>query len=516
MVRLAEVLPGLLNEIRSLVCSRPSPRLMASGMAVVAAVYLYRATKRRRQRPSLCDRLGGTPGPIPYFGFVPRSSEHFLYGLEILADTYGDTFAIKIMGRESVVSTDYETIKEVHKERPHNLIRAFNKDKLLPIPGMLTAEGEEWKRNRRLAAPALNEHNSAEMVPAMAVVAKRLVRQLRTLDCDGRIVWEPTNWLMLCSLDVLCLSTFGMDFYFLNPDGITVPPGSREIAQSIFHFVEGSIYILDFSAILPSITRNRFPWNLNPIIKKFYASIDRLNKFADDLAVQRRARGEGRERSDLFSGLLQLDKHDFEGNIVTLFFAGSETTSAALSWCLYYFCLYPDAQARARKEVDTLGHDPETNDDLDQLPFVESCILETLRLKSPVPLLVNETTASVSVRGHEVPEGTWIVTLTGKQMRSNAEGGSSFRPQRWLTSYGGVDRARAQEHLAFGSGPRRCPGSNMAIKEGTMVLAMILRHFDNIKHSSDISKVEVKARLTYGPAKLEISMSKRPTLPSMP
>ncbi|KAF4688436.1 hypothetical protein FOZ60_002836, partial [Perkinsus olseni] len=411
--------------------------------------------------------------PIPYFGFVPRSSEHFLYGLEILADTYGDTFAIKIMGRESVVSADYETIKEVLKERPHNLIRAFNKDKLLPIPGMLTAEGEEWKRNRRLAAPALNEHNSAEMVPAMAVVAKRLV----------------------------C---------------ITVPPGSREIAQSIFHFVEGSIYILDFSAILPSITRNRFPWNLNPIIKKFYASIDRLNKFADDLAVQRRAQGEGRERSDLLSGLLQLDKHDFEGNIVTLFFAGSETTSAALSWCLYYFCLYPDAQARARKEVDTLGHDPETNDDLDQLPFVESCILETLRLKSPVPLLVNETTASVSVRGHEVPEGTWIVTLTGKQMRSNAEGGSSFRPQRWLASDGGVDRARAQEHLAFGSGPRRCPGSNMAIKEGTMVLAMILRHFDNIKHSSDISKVEVKARLTYGPAKLEISMSRRPTLPSMP
>ncbi|KAF4666704.1 hypothetical protein FOZ61_009388 [Perkinsus olseni] len=440
MLPVADALLGLFNKVGSLARSRLSPRLLASGIAVVAAVYLYRAIRRRRRRPSLCDRFGGTPGPIPYFGFVPRSAEHFVYALEIMADTYGDAYAInrykqddflercfRIMGRESVVLTDCKTIKGILKKRPHNLLRTFNKDKLLPIPGMFNTEGEEWKRNRRLAAPAFNEHNSAEMVPAMAVVAKRLVRQLRTLDCDGRIVWEPTNWLMLCSLEVLCLTTFGMDFYFLNPDGITVPPGSREIAQSIFHFVEGSIYILDFSAILPSITRNRFPWNLNPIIKKFYASIDRLNKFADDLAVQRRAEWEGRERSDLLSGLLQLDKHDFEGNIVTLFFAGSETTSAALSWCLYYLCLYPDAQARAREEVDILGHDPETNDDLDQLPFVESCILETLRLKSPVPLLVNETTANVSVRGHEVPEGTWIVTLTGKQMRSNAEGGSSFR-----------------------------------------------------------------------------------------
>ncbi|KAF4674462.1 hypothetical protein FOZ60_001206, partial [Perkinsus olseni] len=62
MVRLADVLPGLLNKIRSLMRFRHAPRLMASGAVALAAVYLYRAIKRRRQRPSLCDRLGGTPG----------------------------------------------------------------------------------------------------------------------------------------------------------------------------------------------------------------------------------------------------------------------------------------------------------------------------------------------------------------------------------------------------------------------------------------------------------------------
>ncbi|KAF4703595.1 hypothetical protein FOZ63_031642 [Perkinsus olseni] len=143
--------------------------------------------------------------------------------------------------------------------------------------------------------------------------------------------------------------------------------------------------------------------------------------------MQRRAEGGECRRSDLLSKLLQLDKRALEGNIVTILFAGTETTSAALAWSLYYLCLYPDAQARAREEVDTLGHDPDTDDDLDKLPFVESCILETLRLKSPAPVIVNETIANVSVCGHEVPVGSWIVALTGKQMRSNAEGGSFFR-----------------------------------------------------------------------------------------
>ncbi|KAF4734065.1 hypothetical protein FOZ62_024668 [Perkinsus olseni] len=86
---------------------------------------------------------------------------------------------------------------------------------------------------------------------------------------------------------------------------------------------------------------------------------------------------------------------DLIGLLCGFFFAGSETASAALAWCLYYFCLYPDIQTRARREVDTLGYDPGTNDDLEKLPFVESCILETLQLKPPAPVLVNDTTAKM-------------------------------------------------------------------------------------------------------------------------
>ncbi|EEQ99817.1 cytochrome p450, putative [Perkinsus marinus ATCC 50983] len=511
MDSIVDILRELPNKAAALwVNHRRSIGVTASGIAVVAAICSYRAIKRRRRRVSLVDKLGGTTGRIPYLGFVPKSSEQFLYGLEVLADTYGDAFAIRIMGNEAVILADSQSVREVLRERPHNLMRSFNKDKLLPIYGVLTSEGKEWRRNRRLAAPALDYKSTAQTVPAMAVVGKRLVRQLQGLACDGRIVWEPTRWFMMCSLDILCLTAYGMDFYFLNPDGITLPSGTKVIAESIFNFIDGAIYVLDFSALCPSITRNHFPWNLNPTIRKFYASIQRLNDLADDLAEQRRAEGDQSRRNDLLSKLLHLGKHELEGNFVTFFFAGSETTSATLAWCLYYFCLYPDVQARARAEVDTLGRDPETDDDLERLPFVESCIFEALRLQPPIPLLIHETTAEMSVRGHTIPIGTWIVTLTRKQMRSDAEGGTCYSPERWLSSDGCFDRARAQERsLAFGAGPRRCPGSNLAMREAILILAMILRHFDNFKHTSSISSVEMKTTLSFQPANFEVSMSKR-------
>ncbi|EEQ99803.1 hypothetical protein Pmar_PMAR020261 [Perkinsus marinus ATCC 50983] len=93
---IVDILRELPNKAAAfLVNRRRSIGVTASWIAVVAAICTYRAIKRRRRRVSLIDKLGGTTGRIPFLGFVPKSIEHFLYGLEILADTYGDVFATK-------------------------------------------------------------------------------------------------------------------------------------------------------------------------------------------------------------------------------------------------------------------------------------------------------------------------------------------------------------------------------------------------------------------------------------
>ncbi|KAF4737740.1 hypothetical protein FOZ63_015810, partial [Perkinsus olseni] len=156
------------------------------------------------------------------------------------------------------------------------------------------------------------------------------------------------------------------------------PDGSQGITEAIEDLTSGADHILT-RVVHPVMARDRFPWNLHPMIKKFHSGVRRLSKFGEDLAAKRRAEGESTRRVDLLSKLLHLNKEDLQGNLVTIFVTGSDTTTLSISWCLYYLCVYPDLQARARAEIDLLGHDPETSDDLDNLPFIESCLIESIR-----------------------------------------------------------------------------------------------------------------------------------------
>ncbi|KAF4687758.1 hypothetical protein FOZ60_003513 [Perkinsus olseni] len=423
-----------------------SSRPVAYLLTVAAAVSLFRLVKhRKRKAQSLCATFGGpTRFCNSLLGFVPESIQHSCSTLEILADTYGDAYAMRIMGRDCLILTDAKLIREVFKKRPYSYARGFNEEKLFSVSGMLTTEGEEWKRHRRLGAPALNAANAAAMVPGVALVAKRFVRRLRELarQNDDRVVWEPPKSVLPMIFDSLCICLFGKDFHLENPNDTLAPDGSQGITEAIEDLTSGADHILT-RVVHPVMARDRFPWNLHPMIKKFHSGVRRLSKFGEDLAAKRRAEKESTRRVDLLSKLLQLNKEDLQGNLVTIFVTGSDTTTLSISWCLYYLCVYPDLQARARAEIDLLGHDPETSEDLDNLPFIESCLIESIRvvrylqlpglswiydqLQPAIAVLGHEAITEVSVGGKKVAAGTMVLTLLRKHLRTSAGGGSQFK-----------------------------------------------------------------------------------------
>ncbi|KAF4686317.1 hypothetical protein FOZ63_002109, partial [Perkinsus olseni] len=93
--------------------------------------------------------------------------------------------------------------------------------------------------------------------------------------------------------------------------------------------------------------------------------------------------------------------------------------------------------------------------DLNQLPYVECCILETLRLQPPAVFLLNECIRDTVLDGKRIPCGTVVATLFRKAMVAESQGGKTFKPQRWLTHDGSaVDQSLVRDHLAFG-GTRR-------------------------------------------------------------
>ncbi|KAF4738159.1 hypothetical protein FOZ62_006601, partial [Perkinsus olseni] len=156
------------------------------------------------------------------------------------------------------------------------------------------------------------------------------------------------------------------------------------------------------------------------------------------------------------------------------------------------------------------GRDPETMKNVDELPLVECCVLEALRLQPPAVILFHECITDTSLNGKTIPSGTSVATLLRKAMVEESQGGTTFEPERWLHHGGSaVDRSRARQHLAFGGGPRQCPGQKMAIIEATIIVALILRHFDSLRFKNDPESVRGDLKFTYGPKNFELVMFPR-------
>ncbi|KAF4665427.1 hypothetical protein FOZ61_010920 [Perkinsus olseni] len=411
MLPITDVFLYVVGKATSAIRSRPFVGLLTAA----AVVSLYRLKKhRKRKAPSLRAAFGGpTRFCNTLLGLVPESIQHTISTSEILADTYGDAFAMRILGRDCLILTNGKLIREVLKKRPHSFVR----------------RGVE-ATHRRLGAPAFNAANATAMVPGLSLVAKRFVRLLeKSVSQDGnRIVWEPKKSFLPVVFDCLCICVFGKDFHLVNPDDLPAPDGSQGIIGAIEDLTTGADHILT-RVFHPIMARDCFPWNLHPMIKKFHSGLRRLSEFSEDLAAERRAEEDSANRVDLLSKLLHLRKEDLQGNLVTFFVAGSDTTALSVSWCVCYLCLYPHVQARARAEVDLLGHDPETIDDLDHLPFIRSCLLESyIRLQPAIVALGHEALITeVSVGGKKVAAGTTVVTLVRKHLRTDAGGGSLFK-----------------------------------------------------------------------------------------
>ncbi|KAF4755337.1 hypothetical protein FOZ63_030841, partial [Perkinsus olseni] len=101
---------------------------------------------------------------------------------------------------------------------------------------------------------------------------------------------------------------------------------------------------------------------------------------------------------------------------------------------------------------------------------------------------------------------TMVATLLHKAMICKEEGGTAFQPDQWILPNGqGINRTRLRSHLAFGGGPREY----LAIKECVIVVATILRHFDNIRANCDIGKVNGRTRFVQAVEGLELKMKPR-------
>lgn len=355
--------------------------------------------------------------------------------------------------------------------------------------GLLTAEGEAWRGQRRALAPLFSPREVAGFTGAMQTVADAAVARLKRRR-DGAVT-EVGEIMARVTLEMLEQTLFSQ--------GLGREPSAFQHAVTRYMDTFGRLDPLDLlgaPAFLPRIGR----WRGRDTLKFFDEAVDGIVKPRRAMIEAGRA-----PPRDVLTLLLAardpetgrgLPEASIRANIVTFINAGHETTANALTWTLYLLSQAPDWRERAEAEADE-AFDPDRPDSFEGCVVLRAVLDEAMRLYPPVALLSREAIADDTILGERVPAGT-IVLISPYVLhrhRSLWEDPDAFDPSRFL----GERRERVDRfaYIPFGAGPRVCIGMAFALQEAIIVLANLLRvfRFDLVEGAS----VKPRQRVTLRP-----------------
>jgi cytochrome P450 len=212
----------------------------------------------------------------------------------------------------------------------------------------------------------------------------------------------------------------------------------------------------------------------------------RLDKVLYRLIAERR-RGASADSPDMLNAMLATtDKDTGEGmddkqlrdEIVTLLFAGFDTTARTLTWAFHLLGQNPDSERRLQAELkETLNGRAPGYEDVPRLAYTSMFIHETMRIYPPNPVVGRQAKADDNIGGYHIPAGS-IITLSQYLAQRNPQfwdQPEQFRPERFAPE---AERGRHRfAHFPFGGGPRQCIGKGLAMMTTTTALAMIAQEY---------------------------------------
>lgn len=330
--------------------------------------------------------------------------------------------------------------------------------------GLVAAEGTLWQHQREMLQSLFSRDRTLSYVPEMA---EQIHRRTDAWP-DGETI-DLQREMRRLTLDVLFATLFG---YELELDGDT------EIHTAATRLHD---WFAPTSYPLPT-------WVPTPARRRFKRGRTRLREIADRLLSEKSAdRSAGGSDTDLLSLLVELRDSEaktagvlsntqLRDQVVTLIFAGHETTASTLALALYEIARHPDIREEFHAEIDSLSS-PLTVEDLDAVPVTERIVTETLRMNPPVYVLPRESKREMVIDGYRIPSGV-PVWLGIRQLHRDSQfydSPDAFRPSRWDGSL--RDDLPDFAYAPFGGGPRLCIGRQFALTEAKLALAIIGRKY---------------------------------------
>lgn len=388
-----------------------------------------------------------------------------------------------------VLITNPKALGEVLVQRNYDFIKPDRVrnglGRLLGV-GILIAEGDEHKRQRKLLMPAFSFRHIKDLYPIFWNKAREMTTQISSAmksDVSGSNVIEIREWASRATLDIIGLAGVGQDF-----DSLSNPQNElNETYKSIFAGNRGAQIVLVILGMLPHWLAVALPLKRNDEIGK---AIKTIKGVARDLIASKREKmlkGELKQL-DILSVAMEsggFTDEDLVNQLMTFLAAGHETTASAMSWAVYLLCKNPEVQSRLREEIRAnLDLNGEVNSaEIDRLPYLNAFLNETMRIFPPVPLTLREAAHDTTIQGHFIPKETTIVICPWAINTSEHMWGpdaKEFKPERWLGA-GRANTGGAESNYAlttFLHGPRSCIGKQFALAEFACLVAMLVGKFE--------------------------------------
>lgn len=416
--------------------------------------------------------------PLPPF---PKE-KHWLFGsgyllkdntfehVKFLLNKYGDLVSLSLPFVRLAIAANPEYTKHILLDNQRNYTKSLAYDilKLLLGNGLLTSEGEFWRKQRRLIAPAFHRKKLELLTQLMVDRAEQAVQKFEKLAESGT-AHDLSDEMTALTLDIISRAMFSSG----------VEDKAAMVGEQITLLNQYSIEKINQPVRLPASIPT--PFNI-----KERKAIKLLDDVIYDIINTRRK--EGVSKDDLLSMLLDardedtgeaMDDKQLRDEVMTIFIAGNETSANALAWTLYLLSQNPDAEAKMVAEIDEKLNNGTALDfhSIMQFNYVRMVIEESMRIYPPAWSIGRRAIEDDELGGYRIAAGTNVLIpiIYFHHSEKYWEQPKLFKPERFAPEKRqDIDRF---VYFPFGGGPRTCIGNSFALIEMQIILIKLYRHF---------------------------------------
>ncbi|HUD47121.1 MAG TPA: cytochrome P450 [Candidatus Baltobacteraceae bacterium] len=395
----------------------------------------------------------------PIFGCMRQYIRDPLGFVADAARDYGSVVCFPFLWRKVYLLSGPADIEAVLMTNHANFIKTA----LLRTPGvqrvmgngLVTSDGEFWRRQRRLAQPAFHHARIAAYSNVAVQFAHELLQGWRNL-----AVVDLRKEMMKLTLGIVAKTLFNAD----------TKGEENEIGQSL----DTCIRLFATQWTLRGIFMQRFP---TPDRRRLFSAAEKLDRAVYRIIAEHRKMG---DTGDLLSLLVaaqdedgsQMTDEQLRDEAMTLFLAGHETTAITLSWIWVLLMKSPEVEAKLHDELRALldGRLP-AFEDVTKLRYTEQIVKEAMRLYPPIWAIARQSLNEFNAGGYRIPGGSEIIISQWVNHRNPAyfDNPDKFQPERWTEAF--TKQLPKYAYFPFSAGPRNCIGSGFAMMEGILILA---------------------------------------------